>query len=377
MSQSQSMVNSSKMFVTNNRSMEYNIDETYIKLNDGLAPVNRRILNIKVEKSQFQVIYNKLFENDLELIKKNEVHSFEEETKQLGVVFRQCIGYLKIDKTVVVDIAQDYYDTLQIFILYGDDETTIVPLVDKITEILKTSFKEEVRQNFLHIITDSGNGLNLSKITVKEVKDKDNFIENNYNEDFDKFNETLIQSLRDNHSGLILLHGLPGTGKTNYIRYLISQDLNERKIIYVPPDMTHSISSPAFISFMMENKDSILIIEDAENILRTREAGGTQAIANLLNLSDGLLGDCLASTIICTFNASENDLDTALLRKGRLVGKYKFTELSLDKTIKLLNKLGIDIDDTIKPMTLADIYKYQDSDEFGFKKEVKRSVGFY
>ncbi len=44
--------------------------------------------------------------------------------------------------------------------------------------------------------------------------------------------------------------------------------------------MASSISTPEFFPFMLQNKDSILIIEDAENIIKS----------NLLNLSDGPLG---------------------------------------------------------------------------------------
>lgn len=371
---------SNKMFVTNNRSMEYNIDETYLKLND-YSPINRKILNITVPKEKYNAILQDIFGTDVEIIKKNEVLSFDEEENKMGPVFRQTIGFLKSDKSVVIDIAQDYYKTLQVFILYGNDENSIKALVERVESSFNISFEAEVPQNHLHIISIENRSLSLTKIPIKDVN-QEGFIENNYNDDFTRFNEQIIDNLKTSHSGLILLHGPPGTGKTNYLRYLISQNFNGRKIIYIPPDMAHSISNPDFVAFMMQHKDSILLIEDAENILKSRESGGSQAVANLLNLSDGLLGDCLSCTVICTFNdEQETAVDKALLRKGRLLGQYKFAPLSKEKSYQLLCKVVENPDsidpNSVKEMTLAEIYTSQNNDEFGFKKPVKRSIGFY
>jgi SpoVK/Ycf46/Vps4 family AAA+-type ATPase len=71
----------------------------------------------------------------------------------------------------------------------------------------------------------------------------------------------------------------------------------------------------------MEQQNSILIIEEAENIIldRTQDAFlPKQAVSNLLNLSDGLLGDAMHQQIICTFNCDVQGIDPALLRERRL-----------------------------------------------------------
>ncbi len=74
-------------------------------------------------------------------------------------------------------------------------------------------------------------------------------------------------------------------GKTHYIRYLI-HEIEDKTLIYVPPDMAKEISSPEFLPFLMQYQDSILIIEDAENIIKDRNETliPSQAVANLLNL---------------------------------------------------------------------------------------------
>lgn len=111
----------------------------------------------------------------------------------------------------------------------------------------------------------------------------------------------------------------------------------------------------------MEYSNSILIIEDAENIIRDRKQGAIlpqQAVSNLLNLSDGLLSDAVHQQIICTFNCDVGNVDPALLREGRLVVEYKFDRLSVENARRLCAKLNIPDDDEKiqKPMTLAEIY---------------------
>lgn len=74
-------------------------------------------------------------------------------------------------------------------------------------------------------------------------------------------------------------------GKTHYIRYLI-HEIQRKTLIYIPPDMAKEISAPEFLAFLIQYPNSILIIEDAENIIKDRNESSTpsQAVANLLNL---------------------------------------------------------------------------------------------
>ena len=81
-------------------------------------------------------------------------------------------------------------------------------------------------------------------------------------------------------------------------------------------------------------------IEDAENIVVDREKDGNSPVSALLNISDGLLADSLNVQIICSFNTDISKIDGALMRKGRLIAKYEFKELEIEKAQKLSNKLG-------------------------------------
>jgi hypothetical protein len=197
-------------------------------------------------------------------------------------------------------------------------------------------------------------------------------IEDHYNEDFYPFSERIIEKLQKPKShGLVLLHGRPGTGKTTYIRYLAGQI--SKRMIYFPPYMASHISSPELINFLMDQEESILVLEDADNVISRRMGSENSAISNLLNLSDGLLGQCLHIPVICTFNIQQTELDTALLRKGRLLGMYEFKPLQAHVANRLAQKLALD--PTFSgPATLAEIYNREEEayqpqkNEIGFKR---------
>ena len=182
-------------------------------------------------------------------------------------------------------------------------------------------------------------------------------LELNYGESFKDVHNTIINRLnKKGDKGIILLHGQHGTGKTSYIKYLTSL-IEDKDILFIPPSMAEMLSDPSMIPFLMEHRDSILIIEDAERVIGDRESGNVSSagVSNVLNLTDGILGDCLSIQIIATFNMRKENIDKALLRKGRLIAEHKFDKLNLDDTNKLLKHLdkGMEVKDG---MTLADIY---------------------
>ena len=219
----------------------------------------------------------------------------------------------------------------------------------------------------LLISTNSGIDTKSLKITKPKLN-----IEDNYNDDFGEIHKTILKRLRKkNDKGLILLHGKPGTGKTSYIRYLIS--MVDKEVIFLPPNMASAITNPNLISTLIGNPNSIFVIEDAENIVIDREQNGHSPVSALLNISDGLLSDCLNIQIICSFNTDISKVDSALMRKGRMIAKYEFKELDIHKAQALSNKLSFK---TIisKPMTLTEVYNQE---EMSFIAQSERvAIGF-
>jgi hypothetical protein len=91
-----------------------------------------------------------------------------------------------------------------------------------------------------------------------------------------------------------------------------------------------------------------------------------------VNISDGLLADFLNVQLICTFNSPLTLIDSALLRKGRLIARYEFGKLSTAKAQKLSNHLKLNGTIT-KPMTVAEITNQH---EQNFETKQVQVIGF-
>jgi ATPase family associated with various cellular activities (AAA) len=286
-------------------------------------------------------------------------------------------SYSRQDERVVLDIFMvQIRQDLLVFCDADDNEVKIFysnriaeALINEIVQMVRACVREElIKADSKIFLLYENKGLYLQDFKVKKYPIS---LSDNYNEDFESIHELIIERLNTpDDKGIVLLHGLPGTGKTSYIRYLTS--LINKKMIYIPPEFAYRIASPDFLPLLIDNPNSILIIEDAENVIESRESGRNMSVSNLLNLADGLLSDCLNIQIVCTFNTHISKIDKALLRKGRLIASYEFKSLSIDKAQNLSDKLGFDtLVET--PMSLTDVYNQRERD---FAEMEKIKIGF-
>lgn len=195
-----------------------------------------------------------------------------------------------------------------------------------------------------------------------------------YNEGFLSVHQHIKTKLTDDSKGVVLLHGIAGSGKTNYIKWLTSQ-VPSKQFVFIPTNMISSLTDPSFMSLLIDNKNSILVLEDCENYIAERRAEdiNTDVVSSILNIADGMLSDILECQFICTFNSDISKIDNALLRKGRLIAEYKFAPLEVDKANTYLSAMHsnkrVDI-----PTTLAELTNI---DEDSYKEQVKDTkIGF-
>jgi hypothetical protein len=228
-----------------------------------------------------------------------------------------------------------------------------------------------VLKNTCYILSSDKSGLKKKPFTMKPAPFLNDDVSLYYGDAFpDKELKRFFSD--DVRESLMMLHGKPGTGKTNYIRHLIKECSN-REVLYIPPNMTSALSEPSFTEFLMDNRGIVLLIEDAEEIL-TVKSGRMSATQTILNITDGMLKDCFDMKIICTFNIDRAEVDKALQRKGRLYKEYYFTELKTAEVKRLAEVANLNIKQ-YKPMVLAEIFNHE-KDNTSPTKEASSIMGF-
>jgi hypothetical protein len=246
----------------------------------------------------------------------------------------------------------------------------IEPFVFYLQQKMIPFIKQKAKTKEINFIVSGSRNLYTKEIEIKRPKVN---IDLHYNDDFKEVHQIVLKTLRKNKTkGLFLFHGIPGTGKSTYIKSLILQ-LN-KKVIFLSPKIAANLDNMAFTEFLIDNPNIVLVIEDAEDLIISRENNQNSQLSFLLNLTDGLIADSLGIQIIATFNTDLKNIDKALLRKGRLTAIYEFGALHFNKANQLLKHLNIHDFETMQPMILADIFNYNETN-FNRKRE-KSKIGF-
>lgn len=282
--------------------------------------------------------------------------------------------YVKKDGYLIIE-GNSSGGIIEIELLTTDSE------MDKKIEAHCKALKEVPPKGEVHVLAVNNNG----SMTFRSIGSMSiPFEPKNYTDDVADSYRHIVEDLKSQSpcGRLILLNGEPGTGKTFFVKGLISEDVDV-KFIILPPELISSITGPQFISSLIKDRGEdqpvpiVLIIEDADSCIAERGVGDMGSVSSILNLGDGIVGSLLDIRILATTNQDSVNIDPALTRPGRLCKALTISELDQDSALDIFERLvgkrpeflensrtkeeGFMSSDTVKGMkhklTLAEVYK--------------------
>lgn len=161
---------------------------------------------------------------------------------------------------------------------------------------------------------------------------------------------------------IAIFSGPPGTGKSYAVRAVIT-DTEDVEWVLCPPSVVGRLASPDMAQVLLQERNSEgplgIIVEDADALLRARDAGNDEnVVSQLLNVGDGLMGDITDIRLILTTNCPRLQIDQALLRPGRLYRFIQFEKLDGPQARALYQSLtGRECDQSFAdPISLSEVY---------------------
>lgn len=182
--------------------------------------------------------------------------------------------------------------------------------------------------------------------------------------------EKFVDDFYKSTENVMLLIGPPGTGKSNFVKYLVARSDKGAIVTYDPEIMKRDSMFATFI----EGDYGSLIMEDADNFLGSRREGNEQ-MSRMLNVGDGLVSMYGKKIIFSTNLESTSEVDSALLRPGRCYAVVHFRKFTYAESKKFLAEHNLTGWKPVKgeEYTLAELYN---NTKRARQVVPKRKIGF-
>ena len=230
--------------------------------------------------------------------------------------------------------------------------------------------KSAIGGGIFHLIQFEGNEIKTREVALSpDTVLKPEAISLHYGPDSGEWHQGFVKTLQSKTGGLTIFEGKPGTGKTFYLRHLMSELKETHRFYFIPTASLGILTKPEFIGFWADQRRHhsdnkfVVVLEDSDGALMTRGTDNREQVSAILNLSDGMLADFLRLQIICTINCSASDIDPALLRPGRLLCHRIFGRLEYAQATRLAESLGRKLPQT-RDYSLAEIFAGDETVEY-------------
>lgn len=311
------------------------------------------------------------------LFKFQDANDLEDVLSRIGKVVYTPVGfYIEQDNAmIVVDISVDDNDAglyIHLEYVYNKDFDINKGLIQLASVLNDYKCKDTITK----VVWTYKSGDYLESTSIYEINDVTihqeayPYIEEPIDSYVDRF-------LNSNETVLMML-GPAGTGKTKLIKYIMKymakaaeksallvksknmydDDIFNRRVFSVSYSTSQeSYNDDAFFIEFVKSDSRILILEDIDFNLRSRQDGNT-FMHKLLNASDGIIELKKKKIIITTNLESEQKTDSALLRPGRTFDVLRTKPLNRREAEALAKVLGkeLTIDKKDDKYSLAEIY---------------------
>ena len=182
--------------------------------------------------------------------------------------------------------------------------------------------------------------------------------------------ESYYDRYMNSSANILLLIGPPGTGKTTFIRGLLSHRNCSAIVTYD----ASILEKDGFFARFIEDDSEVMVLEDSDAFLKSRSDGNTM-MHRFLNVGDGLVTTKGKKMIFSTNLPSIRDIDSALIRPGRCFDILTFDQLQANEAQVLADKLGVTLpEQTGEKYSIAEIFNEQTHS--AEKAVSNRRVGF-
>ena len=250
-----------------------------------------------------------------------EVGYFSKESPNFDIVISSALGKSTFVEAIVkdlgsLDLEKDPIEITKIS-MSGSDVTTTEGRID---------LKKLGRNSFYPFL---GEGVENGEVTM----------------------DSYIHDFLSDTAPVLILIGAPGTGKSTFTRTLAH--VSKMKTVICTDEA--AVGSGAVLGYVNKNNAGLLILEDVDNLLKSREAGNSFMSA-LLNESEGVCENEIK--IVITTNLTNIDkVDSALIRQGRTFDIINFRNLTREEAQVVADEEGVDISPlTGDSIPLADVF---------------------